>query len=329
MAEQHFTQQPEDGIHGVVAYYAENASARTAGTWFFDAARTAPNSVTPAATDVNKVIIQQDTGDHFLIVSFPITGSSFKQIDGAGIGYTTVADLDSPTELNSVAGSFEGELRVAVQNSSSSSVENRIYTFNGSVGSIPELLPLRVNASGSGQWKWANIPAFVGVPIPWYSTTIPPWALRLDGSAINATSDPELAAIFGSNLPDMRGEFIRGDDPTGTIDLVQGGVRAPLTTQLDHTRRSRTVGMSTGSLSHTHLQFSATQTNTGTVTGSQRPSVRKGSSGDNNYIISGNSGTATLGLTSSATVGPFAILTGGDAQTVPPNTAWVWIVRRG
>ena len=54
--------------------------------------------------------------------------------------------------------------------------------------------------------------AMIGIPQP-YPLTIPPtgW-LVMDGQVINATKYPILASIYGANLPDLRGMFIRGWD---------------------------------------------------------------------------------------------------------------------
>lgn len=47
--------------------------------------------------------------------------------------------------------------------------------------------------------------------IAWYSATTPP-AGWLECNGQSTSSYPELAAIVGSNVPDFRGEFIRGWD---------------------------------------------------------------------------------------------------------------------
>ena len=60
--------------------------------------------------------------------------------------------------------------------------------------------------------------AMIGIPQP-YPLTIPPtgW-LVMDGQVINATKYPILASIYGANLPDLRGMFIRGWDNGKGID---------------------------------------------------------------------------------------------------------------
>lgn len=58
----------------------------------------------------------------------------------------------------------------------------------------------------------------VGVPLPWGSAKPPAGWIKMNGQAINATTYPKLAAIYGSNLPDLRGEFIRGWDDGRGVD---------------------------------------------------------------------------------------------------------------
>lgn len=82
----------------------------------------------------------------------------------------------------------------------------------------------------------------VGVPLPWGSATPPDGWIKMNGQAINATTYPKLAAIYGSKLPDLRGEFIRGwDDGRGvdsgrTILSAQGDAIRNITGQLADVR---------------------------------------------------------------------------------------------
>jgi hypothetical protein len=50
----------------------------------------------------------------------------------------------------------------------------------------------------------------VGTPIPWPSSTPPAGFVSMVGQAISQTTYPQLYALYGTNLPDMRGYFIRG-----------------------------------------------------------------------------------------------------------------------
>lgn len=59
----------------------------------------------------------------------------------------------------------------------------------------------------------------VGVPLPWPQATAPAGYLICNGQWFNKTSYPLLAAAYPSGqLPDLRGEFIRGLDAGRNID---------------------------------------------------------------------------------------------------------------
>ncbi|MBE0061494.1 phage tail protein [Escherichia coli] len=68
----------------------------------------------------------------------------------------------------------------------------------------------------------------VGVPVPWPSATPPTGWLKCNGAPFSAEEYPELAKVYPTNeLPDLRGEFIRGWDDGRGID----NGRALLSTQ--------------------------------------------------------------------------------------------------
>ncbi len=59
----------------------------------------------------------------------------------------------------------------------------------------------------------------VGVPVPWPSATPPTGWLKCNGAAFSAEEYPKLAKAYPTlNLPDLRGEFIRGWDDSRGID---------------------------------------------------------------------------------------------------------------
>lgn len=73
---------------------------------------------------------------------------------------------------------------------------------------------------------WAPVPNLnmattlpVGVPIPWPTATPPEGFITMSGQTITATQYPRLFALYGSKLPDLRGEFIRGWDNARGIDV--------------------------------------------------------------------------------------------------------------
>lgn len=84
---------------------------------------------------------------------------------------------------------------------------------------------LRVDGDGSQLSGIVGLP--VGVPFYWLGDTPPSWAYELDGSSLDTTTDAALFAIMGYtfggsgasfNLPDLRGEFVRGWDNSRGVD---------------------------------------------------------------------------------------------------------------
>ena len=73
----------------------------------------------------------------------------------------------------------------------------------------------------------------VGSIIMYYGTSAPEGYFACDGSNFSVVNNPKLAAILGgSALPDMRGLFVRGYDPTAIRD-PNGSVRGIGSLQLD------------------------------------------------------------------------------------------------
>lgn len=72
----------------------------------------------------------------------------------------------------------------------------------------------------AGTWtgfKGTNIPC--GVPIPYPGSTAPSGYLLVNGSSFDIAKYPQLGALYPSgNLPDLRGEFIRGWDNGRGVD---------------------------------------------------------------------------------------------------------------
>ncbi|EON5866623.1 phage tail protein [Escherichia coli] len=82
----------------------------------------------------------------------------------------------------------------------------------------------------------------VGVPVPWPSATPPTGWLKCNGAPFSAEEYPELAKVYPTNeLPDLRGEFIRGWDDGRGVDTG----RALLSAQGDAIRNI------TGSINNT------------------------------------------------------------------------------
>lgn len=69
--------------------------------------------------------------------------------------------------------------------------------------------------------KTADIDKYipVGLPLPWPQATLPDGWLKCNGAAFDKAKYPKLAVAYPSgNLPDLRGEFIRGADDGRGVD---------------------------------------------------------------------------------------------------------------
>ena len=60
----------------------------------------------------------------------------------------------------------------------------------------------------------------IGVILPFYGTVVPNYYLLCNGTTFNQVTYPDLYAFLGNSnvLPDMRGLFMRGLDPTNIRD---------------------------------------------------------------------------------------------------------------
>lgn len=65
-------------------------------------------------------------------------------------------------------------------------------------------------------------PIPIGAPIPWLLSAIPAGYLEFDGQAITQAAYPQLYALFGANLPDLRGRVLMGQD-AGHAIATSGG----------------------------------------------------------------------------------------------------------
>lgn len=97
-------------------------------------------------------------------------------------------------------------------------------------------------------------------------TVLPAGWLFCDGASVNATNYPALAAVLGKtgtfNLPDLRGEFVRGADDMGTAEGAAGndetGGRLTGTSQVEAVNKTTlsadalTTAVSISGGSHAH-----------------------------------------------------------------------------
>lgn len=121
-------------------------------------------------------------------------------------------------------------------------IKNELYinNANNTVGISLNILqdePKIISLHKTASWKTINIPEKsgtmalisdieeannipVGSPIPWSLSTAPSGYLICQGQTFNKTTYPKLATAYPSgNLPDMRGDVIRGLDAGRSIDV--------------------------------------------------------------------------------------------------------------
>lgn len=156
------------------------------------------------------------------------------------------------------------------------------------------------NRSGAGQGG-AGVPTGLAMFSP--LGLVPEGWLTLDGSAISQADDPNLFAIYGSVLPDMRGRMALGADMTHTVGMT-GGVETVTMTVAQMPPHSHDV-VDPG---HHHASVAIASTNTaGAASGS---------------VSAGNTADAQTGITLNET---------GQGQpmvTISPFYVGVWIVKR-
>lgn len=76
-----------------------------------------------------------------------------------------------------------------------------------------------------------NIP--IGGIIMWGATLVPANWLECNGDAFSSITYPDLAAVYGTNLPDLRGVFVRGLNRGKTVNGDPDVNRAILSYQAD------------------------------------------------------------------------------------------------
>lgn len=101
--------------------------------------------------------------------------------------------------------------------------------FEGRIAEAEDALDTRMDAVEAAMATLAGR-IKIGEVLPWFTEVLPTGYLECDGSAISRTTYASLFAVFGErygpgdgstnfNLPDLRGEFIRGYDSTGLADI--------------------------------------------------------------------------------------------------------------
>lgn len=213
----------------------------------------------------------------------------------------------------------------------------QLYYYNGSTWV----------AAGSAGGATPSYP--VGAPIPWLVSSIPPGYLEFDGQAISAGTYPQLAALFGTNLPDLRGKYLMGQDGTHAVGSVFGEAEHDLVIaeMPTHTHiqdaHDHGAGVHTHTLAHTHtinhghvLQMAASAGSNSYPQFSGGTVVDRGPSTPVKDMA-GSSGAASVGTTSAPSANNTATKVatnqneggGNPHNNLPPSQAVRWITAAG
>lgn len=151
--------------------------------------------------------------------STQIANTAFVQAAIAALVGSSPEALDTLNELAAALGN-DPNFATTVTNSLAGKMDK---SANGS-----DIENVSVFLQNLGLGEGSALP--VGVPVPWPSATPPTGWLKCNGAPFSAEEYPELAKVYPTNeLPDLRGEFIRGWDDGRGIDAG----RALLSAQSD------------------------------------------------------------------------------------------------
>lgn len=145
----------------------------------------------------------------------------------------------------------------------------------------------------------------VGSVVMWGNTTIPENWIALEGQS--TAMYPELSTIFGSNLPDMRGQFARNSGGNAAaLGVIQNSdIKS-------HTHSASFSGNALPPHSHTYSAYNGSTKDGGSGGhGADNKRETKASSS-----VSGGTPTGTVTLTAT-----------GSGETRPNNVALLYIVK--
>lgn len=190
-------------------------------------------------------------------------------------------------------------------------------------------------AQNVGAFAAADAAVPIGASIYWNSPTLPSGFMKENGAAISRTAYPELFAKIGTrfgagdgsttfNLPDSRGEFIRGLDDGRGVDTGRtlGSSQADQNEAHTHTVSGTGSGTATSAGAHAHNFIN--RLGQGTV--GSPPNVGYGADGGNIIMRTTESaGAHTHPVTVSSISGTAA--SSGGAEARPRNVAKLILIR--
>ncbi|MDG9864750.1 phage tail protein [Escherichia coli] len=191
--------------------------------------------------------------------STQIANTAFVQAAIAALVGSSPEALDTLNELAAALGN-DPNFATTVTNSLAGKMDK---SANGS-----DIENVSVFLQNLGLGEGSALP--VGVPVPWPSATPPTGWLKCNGAAFSAEDYPNLAKAYPTlNLPDLRGEFIRGWDGGKGVDSgrtllsAQGDAIRNITGVVGYS----SIGDSQGLLGYVSGAFSASESKAPALSG--------------------------------------------------------------
>ncbi len=246
--------------------------------------------------------------------SFVTAGTRRAHVDGNGI---TIRDRKALRLRDTSNSNF---VAIRAPSNVSSDITLTLPSDNGNANDV-------LQSDGSGNLSFAAVPSAVpaGSVHLMATTTAPSGYLKCDGSARNRTTYAALFAIIGTtwgagngsstfNVPDLRGEFVRGWDDGRGVD----NNRNFATSQSDSNKQHNHTASATSTVTDPgHLH---------TLNGSGDPALAGDlpPGGRHNGTISGGMETATTGISVSTSV---SISNQGGNEAKPRNIAMMYVIK--
>ena len=194
-----------------------------------------------------------------------------------------------------------------------------------------------LQSDGSGNLSFAALPQAVptGSVHMMATTTAPSGYLKCNGAAVSRTTYADLFAIIGTthgagdgsstfNVPDLRGEFVRGWDDSRGVDSGRsfGSSQSDANKQHNHTATSTSIKRHSQSRDPGHIHqiqysFANSDSGDGGLKNLERSTMR----------LRAKAATAQSALSNSATISISIYTTTGGSEARPRNVAMMYVIK--